>query len=206
MKNKLSLFLLMSLLLLCGCRGWRSEKPPVHPNPNMDWQAKYKAQMFSKQPPKGTIPWGRESVYKNNQTRDDYSQENTGFYKGTSKGRFVKKAPINVDKEVLIRGQERYNIYCSMCHGYTGAGDGTVVQKGFHVPTSIHTKNVRNYTDGELFHVITNGRRNMPAYKKQIQAQDRWAIVTYIRALQRSQNTSVKELPKSLQAQLEKGR
>ena len=92
---------------------------------------------------------------------------------------------IDVDQSFILRGKERYNIYCSMCHGYTGDGDGLVSQNDEYplIPTSLHSSTLDDKSDGYFFDVISNGVRNMPGYNHQIEAEDRWAIVTYLKAL-----------------------
>jgi mono/diheme cytochrome c family protein len=98
----------------------------------------------------------------------------------------VDTFPFPVTAEVLARGQERYQIFCSMCHGDTGAGDGLVVRRGYKQPPSYYTEDLRNAPVGHFYDVITNGWGSMPRYSQQIPVQDRWAIVAYIRALQLS--------------------
>jgi mono/diheme cytochrome c family protein len=95
--------------------------------------------------------------------------------------------PFPVTQEVLTRGKERFEIFCSMCHGLTGEGDGMVVRRGYRRPPSYYTDDLRNARVGHFFDVITNGWGSMPNYAAQIPAQDRWAIIAYIRALQLSQ-------------------
>lgn len=103
--------------------------------------------------------------------------------------------PLAVSKKVLERGQERFNIYCSPCHGYFGEGDGRL--KGqFPKPPTLHSVKVTNWPDGNIYHVITNGQNVMPSYAEQISRDDRWAIIHYIRALQRSKNAKDEDLPK----------
>lgn len=103
--------------------------------------------------------------------------------------------PLAVSKEVLERGQERFNIFCSPCHGYFGDGDGRL--KGlFPKPPSFHTDKVRNWQDGNIYHVITNGQNVMPSYAEQVSRDDRWAIIHYMRVLQRSKNAKDEDLPK----------
>jgi mono/diheme cytochrome c family protein len=95
--------------------------------------------------------------------------------------------PIRLDETVLQRGKERYEIFCSVCHGLTGNGDGMVVRRGFRRATSFHDDRLRQAPVGHFFDAITNGWGVMPSYSAQIPAQDRWAIVAYLRALQASQ-------------------
>jgi mono/diheme cytochrome c family protein len=99
----------------------------------------------------------------------------------------VSTFPFPITSEVVNRGQERFRIYCAMCHGETGYGDGMIVRRGFRKPPSYHTDALRNARVGHFFDVITNGWGSMPSYNAQIPVRDRWAIIAYIRALQLSQ-------------------
>ena len=99
----------------------------------------------------------------------------------------IDEIPVPVTKELLNRGQERYNIYCIVCHGPVGAGDGMIVRRGFSPPPTYHDDRLRNAPVGHFFDVITNGWGKMNGYGAQVHAADRWAIVAYIRALQVSQ-------------------
>ncbi len=103
--------------------------------------------------------------------------------------------PMPVDLELLERGQERFNIYCSPCHGQTGYGNGLVVQRGFSAPPSFHVDRLRAAPVGHYFNVITNGFGAMPSYGDEVQVRDRWAIIAYIRALQLSQNATIDDVP-----------
>ena len=103
--------------------------------------------------------------------------------------------PLPADSKILQRGQDKYNIFCSPCHGYFGEGDGRLNDQ-FPKPPSLHNNKVLNWTDGNLYHVLTNGQNVMPSYESQISRDDRWAIVHYIRALQRAKNANEQDLPK----------
>jgi len=117
-------------------------------------------------------------------------------------GKFVAQFPFPVTKEVIERGQNRFNIYCTPCHDFLGTGNGRVVRRGFRHPPSYHIDRLRQAPAGYLYDVITNGFGAMPDYSAQIEARDRWAIVAYIRALQLSQNAPVSDLPADAKAQL----
>ena len=110
--------------------------------------------------------------------------------------------PVPVTSDLLERGQERYNIYCTVCHGYAGDGRGIVAVGnggqgyGFAVP-SYHTDALRARPDGYIYDVIQNGVNTMPSYGHEIAPDDRWAVVAYIRALQRSQNASSADVPQA---------
>jgi mono/diheme cytochrome c family protein len=99
----------------------------------------------------------------------------------------VDTFPFTVTKEIVTRGRERYDIFCSACHGMTGNGDGMVVRRGFRRAASFNDDRLRKAPVGHFFDAMTNGWGAMPAYAPQIPVQDRWAIITYIRALQTSQ-------------------
>jgi mono/diheme cytochrome c family protein len=126
-------------------------------------------------------------------------REDRAYYLGIGPdGNLVEVSPVELTMQLLERGQERFDIYCAPCHGKTGGADdikGIVVQKGMLVPPSFHVDPVLSQPDGHYFDVITNGIRNMPAYKSQIPVEDRWAIVAYMRALQRSQNATLQDIP-----------
>lgn len=103
--------------------------------------------------------------------------------------------PLPFSKKVLERGQERFNIYCSPCHGYTADGDGRM--RGlFPKPPTLHSVKAINWPDGNIYHVITNGQNTMPSYAEQVPSDDRWAIIHYIRSLQRAKNASDADLEK----------
>jgi mono/diheme cytochrome c family protein len=181
------------LLLLAGCyRGEPSTRPPIHLNPNMNDQPKYKAQAPSqfftdssamRLPVEGTV------------ARGDLRADDA-FYRGKNKdGTLLKKNPRPLTMELLYRGRERFNIYCSPCHDRSGSGQGIVVQKGFLPPPTFHQARLREVEDGHIFDVISHGLRNMPSYRHQIPVADRWAIVAYVRALQLSQNARLQDIP-----------
>jgi mono/diheme cytochrome c family protein len=107
----------------------------------------------------------------------------------------VETFPFPVTKEILRRGQERYQIFCSVCHGMTGYGDGMIVRRGFRRAASFHDDRLRQAPVGHFFDAVTNGWGAMPSYATQIPVQDRWAIIAYIRALQLSRQNEQAQLP-----------
>jgi mono/diheme cytochrome c family protein len=113
--------------------------------------------------------------------------------------------PFPVTLDVLRRGQERFGIFCAMCHDSTGSGKGMIVQRGFTPPPSYHTPGHRNWRVGHIFQVITRGQGAMPDYASQIPVEDRWAIVAYVRALQLSQHATLADASPEGRQQLEKG-
>src|SRR5262245_26644115 len=117
-------------------------------------------------------------------------REDEHLYTGKVNGQPAATFPFAITKADLDRGEERFNIYCSPCHGRTGEGDGMVVQRGFRQPSSYHIDRLRQAPAGYFFDVITNGFGAMPDYRSQVAAEDRWRIIAYIRALQLSHSAT----------------
>jgi len=117
------------------------------------------------------------------------------LYSGKIGGEPVKAFPFPIDQQVLRRGQERFDIFCSPCHDRVGTGQGMIVRRGYRPPPSLHIERLRAAPPGHFFDVISHGFGAMPDYAAQISARDRWAIVAYIRALQLSQNAAIGDLP-----------
>jgi mono/diheme cytochrome c family protein len=193
------------LALIMRARVTTSPQPRIHIIPDMDNQPKFKAQarnpIFAdrramRPPVDGAVPRGTflgDPALTSGKIAEDW----------------VEVAPLEVDRELLRRGRERYDIYCSPCHGLVGFGDGMVAKRADELqegtwtpPTSFHSDLLRERPDGHIFNTITNGIRNMPAYGPQIPVEDRWAIVAYVRALQRSQSATVDDVPPEIRAQL----
>jgi mono/diheme cytochrome c family protein len=116
----------------------------------------------------------------------------------------IAQMPFPVTKELLLRGQERFNIYCSPCHGRLGDANGMIVQRGYKQPTSYHVERLRMAPVGYFFSVMTEGYGVMPSYAPQIPVADRWAIAAYIRVLQYSQNANLAELTPEGQQRVQK--
>ncbi len=117
------------------------------------------------------------------------------LYTGKLDGQLANVFPFAVTWDVMTRGQERFNIFCSPCHGRTANGDGMVVRRGFRAPPSFHIDRLREAPVGHFFDVITNGFGAMPDYRQQVPVRDRWAIIAYIRALQASTAAGVADVP-----------
>lgn len=200
MTTRLSIPLLVGacVLALGACRGSVSEQPPIHIIPDMDWQPRYQAQGESaffadgramRTPPAGTVARG--------------GLKDTPFHTGKDGDAYLAVAPVEINEKLLARGQRRYDVFCAPCHDATGAGRGTVVQRGFHIPVDLASEHTRTIGDGEIFEIISKGVRNMPAYAAQIPEHDRWAIVAWVRVLQRSQHASANDVPPQLRNQIE---
>jgi mono/diheme cytochrome c family protein len=196
---------LIPLALIARARATHQSTPRINIMPDMDVQNRYEAQsenrLFAdgramRPPVEGAVARG--------QLHDDAL-----FYTGKEGGGWAVSIPVPITEALLARGRERFGIYCSPCHGLGGIGDGLVAQRAdaleegtWTPPASFHTDLVRGRTDGELFNTITHGIRNMPPYGSQIAPADRWAIVAYVRALQRSQNARLEDVPQNVRATL----
>jgi len=194
------------IALALRARVVKKTEPRVHIIQDMDNQPKVKAQsrlmLFAdrrgmRPPVPGTVARGAvigDSALMLGKSNDES---------------WVETSPMQVTLSLLERGRQRYEIYCSPCHGLAGYGDGMVAQRADQLqegtwtpPTSFHTDLVRERPEGHLFNTISNGIRNMPSYGSQIPVDDRWAIVAYVKALQRSQNATIDDVPADLRAQL----
>lgn len=208
-----TLLTFIPLALIYKARFTKSDSPRVHLVWDMDWQPKYKTQKQAKftgfadhrtmrQQVPGTVAWGDDP---------DASPLTTGK---DAAGNWITNFPLQVDAQLMARGEERFGVYCAPCHGLDGAGTGTVAKRaelllaankatGWTRPASLvgTTEDARLRRDtpnGELFNTITNGKNTMLGYAGQIPAKDRWAIVLYVRALQRSKFLPEAELPPEL--------
>ncbi|MCH8031152.1 MAG: cytochrome c [Bacteroidetes bacterium] len=187
-------------LALTGCRGMKSERTPIHLNPNMDHQERFEEQEANpffadgssmRMPVPGTVARGHLRT-----------TTNAPFELGRdASGQFVASNPMTVDATLLERGQERFNIYCTPCHGFSGDGRGIIMVGnggqgyGFVPAPTYHSDFLRGVPDGYLYSVMANGVRSMPSYAHEIAPADRWAIVAYIRALQLSQDAGPEDVP-----------
>jgi mono/diheme cytochrome c family protein len=129
--------------------------------------------------------------------------EDDAFYSGKIGTNLVETFPFPITRAVLERGRERFDIYCSPCHGRTGEGNGMIVQRGFPPPPSYHIDRLRQAPVGHFYDVITHGYGIMYSYAARVDPADRWAIAAYIRALQKSQSATLAELPLDDRAKLE---
>ena len=191
---------LVLLVLLTGCQGTPKEKTPIHVNPNMDVQPKYLPQAESGFFANGSTNQPKvEGTVARGQLKED-----DAYYRGMDPrtGEPITYNPVPLTEEGLLRGQERFNIYCSVCHGAVGNGKSQVVERGFLPPPDFHSDLIRNYPDGHIYDVISHGIRNMPSYAAQIPVEDRWQIVHYLRALQRSQHATITDVPADLRDRL----
>jgi len=196
---------------ILGFQGRLSRKPPFELFPDMDRQAKLRPQepnhffpngVSSQLPPDGTvarseaIPTVDGPVYA-----FEDSPVNTGYVTGTTN--YVETNPLPVNQALLLRGQDRFNIYCSPCHGRLGDGNGITKKIGdMPAVANLHDKRIVELTDGEIFHTITHGKGVMGAAGPLLPTADRWAVIAYLRALQLSWLGSTNDLSATEAAQL----
>jgi len=171
--------ILLAAFFLCGCRKGMVENGRVKP---LEESQFFRDGATALPPVEGTVARGQ-------------LQSDTAFFQGEINGRLVTGFPIAITKPLLERGRERYEIFCSVCHGRVGDGNGMVPQRGFPPPPTYHQPRLRNAPPGYLFGVITHGYGVMYSYADRVPAADRWAIVAYIRALQLSQNAVWNDIP-----------
>jgi mono/diheme cytochrome c family protein len=190
---------IVAALLAGACRGQPSTEQPVHLVPDMDWQPKYQPEEASPLWPDGRAMRPLvDGTVAQGQLRED-----EGKYSGMVGGLYLAKAPVPVDAAVIKRGQQRFNIYCTPCHDRTGSGQGMVVKRGYAPPVNLTSDRVLNMPDGQIFWTMTNGVRNMPSYRKQVPVEDRWAIVSWVRVLGRSQHGALADVPEDQKNRIE---
>ncbi len=216
----------IAMVAFLGFRGEHSTGSPIEVFPDMVRQPKVRAQAplgffadnrGARAPIDGTVPIGYE--FPNPQTiattasnvPPSEPEPAMGFSEGTdyyNTGKMGDKwgtgIPIEVNAQVMERGRQRFNITCAMCHGATAAGDGITKQHGLTTVVTLQDDRIRKMADGEIFNTITNGKNTMMAYGPNIMVADRWAIICYLRALQRSQNTTAADVPPEHRADLDK--
>ena len=204
---------ILAVVGLLGFRGVHFRKPPIYIFPDMEWQLKLRPQkpngffasgLSSQLPVAGTIargdalPTAAGAVFPY-----EDSPVNTGLLTGTTN--YLENNPLAINAELLKRGQQRFTINCSPCHGQLADGNGITRKIGaMAVVANLHDKRIVEMTDGELFWVISNGRNLMRPYAANITVADRWAVVAYLRALQLSQLGTLDEVPENLRANLKK--
>lgn len=201
----------VAVVAILGCRGTHFRKPPLYIYPDMERQPKLRPQtpngffasgMSSQLPVPGTVARTKPILTVAGAVEAYQSTPvTTGRTPGTTN--FIELNPMPVNAAVLKRGQQRYTISCSPCHGQLGDGNGITKKIGaMAVVANLHDKRIVQLPDGELFEVITHGRNLMGAYGPTVPVEDRWAIISYVRALQLSALGTVEDVPEPLRAKL----
>ena len=219
------------IVAMCGFRGEHGTRTPWEIFPDMVRQQKVRAQapldFFAdgrgpRVPIASTVPIGYEIPKPQMKAPpeitpsgapagEEFSHTPIGFSVGTDYYNTGKMAmnwgtgiPVPVNAELMQRGQQRFNITCSVCHGLTAAGNGIAKQYGLNTVATLQDERIRKMADGEIFNTITNGKNTMMSYGGNVPVADRWAIIAYVRALQRSQNAAAADVPPGELAKLEK--
>lgn len=184
--NKAVLPAALLLAALGGCRQEMYDQARYKP---LGESSFYSDRRASRPLPEGTVARG-------------WLREDQRLYQGKNGRELVAVLPMPLTRELLARGRERFNIYCSPCHDRTGEGRGMVVRRGYQPPPSLHIERLRDAPVGHFFDVMTNGLGVMPDYASQIPVSDRWAISAYVKALQLSRNAPVSDVPPDKRAAL----
>lgn len=205
------ILVIVTFISVFGFRGRTSENPPLRIFPDMDEQMRYKPQAGGdyfadgredRPPVPGTVAMTPEhlKVYEKVDTfiADTYME--SGLQEN---GDYGDGIPVPVTAELLTLGQEKYDIFCSRCHGYTGDGDGVTKAFGMNATPSYHIDRIREQPDGMIFETITQGRNLMGAYGNKMRAEERWAVVAYVRTLQRAQQGTLADVPEENRKELE---
>ena len=206
MRHIFLFFLVCTLLVMAiaGRRGSLSRREPIELFPDMNRQPKLRPQTpdaffadgkSSREPIAGTI--AREDIHFEDKP------ENTGRVPGTTN--VIQTIPVDVTAKMLARGQQRFNINCSPCHGEQGDGNGITKRIGaMAVVANLHDKRIVELADGEIFNTISNGKGQMQGYGANVTIDDRWAIVAYLRALQLSHLGTIDDVPEQMRSTLKK--
>ena len=183
----------VAVVSILGFRGGSFTKPPLEMFPDMDDQSKYKPQSTStffadgrtdRLPIPGTVARGL--------LKDDEF-----LHFGKQGEEWARGFPMPVTEDLVKRGKERYGIYCAVCHGGVGDGNGVTKPRGMNILATYHDDRIRDMAEGEIFNTLTNGIRLMGPYRDKLSVEDRWAVIAYLRVLQRSQNASVDDVPQA---------
>ncbi len=222
----LSLLFTIAIVAIFGFRGEKSRGSPIEVFPDMVRQMKVRAQApsnffadgrGSRMPINGTVPIGYEMpkpetiatpatavAVPPTHPRVAFSSGSDYYESGKMGTNWGTGIPVEVTPQLMQRGRERFNITCAMCHGATAAGNGITKQYGLTTVVTLQDDRIRKMADGEIFNTITNGKNTMMAYGPIITVNDRWAIIAYLRALQRSQGATAADVPAEHRAELDK--
>ena len=196
------LAVVLAALLLTGCSSiqrdppiqvWddMKQQPRFHPQGENEVSALAADHRDARRPPEGTIARG-------------HMMEQTAYFTGMEGDLYVGKSPVALTPALLQQGQTKFNTYCQPCHDKTGSGQGIVPTRvPTWQPSNLTEDRVVQFADGDIFNVISNGRRSMPAYRFQIAIEDRWAIIAYVRALQRAAHATKSDVPSDHTAELQ---
>jgi mono/diheme cytochrome c family protein len=178
-RRSLAVALAVLVSAAAACRQEMYDQPKYKPLGESNF---YSDRRASRPLPEGTVARG-------------WLRADARLYEGKDGGGLATALPMPLTRELLLRGRERFNIFCAPCHDRTGGGRGMVVRRGYQPPPSLHVERLRDAPAGHFFDVVTNGLGAMPDYASQIPVEDRWAIAAYVKALQLSQYAPVSDVP-----------
>ena len=187
MKSRLKLLLPLACSVLSGCRQDMQDQPRYKPLAATDFFGDGRS---ARPLPEGTVARGHLRI-------------DAVRYTGKENGEDVDYFPFSITRADVLRGQERFNIYCSPCHSRLGDGNGMVVRRGFRKAGNYHTEKLLKAPAGHFFDVMTNGFGAMPSYASRVEPDDRWRIAAYIRVLQLSENATINDVPPEERVKLE---
>jgi len=184
---------LAAMFAITGCRQDMHDQPKFIPLRSNTF---YPDQRSARYPIPGTVPRLEPTSDKSVPSVDVEQLDPASYFLSGKHGNaFGSEMPFKLTHEVMARGRERYNIYCTPCHAYVGDGNGMIVQRGYKHPPSFHEQRLKNAPVGYIYSIMSNGFGAMPDYSAQIHPADRWAIAAYIKALQRSQSAGEADVP-----------
>ena len=215
-----------AIVAVFGFRGQKSTGSPIEVFPDMVRQPKVRAQAplgffadgrGARIPVVGTVPMGYEMPRASGDGREEtdalesghgghlaFSGDTDYYNTGKMGANWGTGFPVAVNSELMERGRQRFTINCAVCHGLTAQGDGITKQYGLTSVVTLQDERIRKMADGEIFNTITHGKNTMLAYGPNVTVNDRWAIIAYLRALQRSQNATEADVPPEHRADLDK--
>lgn len=192
--------IVLAVVFTLGYRGMSSDRPPLQPFNDMVFQPKYKTQSQSeffadsrtmRMPPAHVVPWGPSP------------RQADAAAVATDEAAFaLTTLPLPLDRALLLKGQKLYATNCLMCHGGAGEGNGITTVYGMINPPSYHTERLQKLRDGEIYQVITMGKGQMGPQAERVKPDERWAIVAYLRALQRAHSATIDDVPEAARREL----
>lgn len=208
------IFVIVATVSILGFRSDKFTQTPVWVFPDMDIQARYEPQgknefyaneMDDRPMVPGTVQrgygWEKKEVFS-----DDYQWDvidNPSMYSGKKEnGDWYEGFPIDVTPALLKTGQEKYDIFCTVCHGEVGDGNGITKKYGMAATPTYHDDRLRSMAEGEIFNTITNGKNLMGAYGMKLDPEERWAVIAYVRALQLANNATIEDVPQQNRREL----
>lgn len=203
-------FVIVAVISVFGFRGRTSERPPLRIFPDMDEQARFKPQASTEYFTDGRqdrpeVPGTIAMIPEHMQRYAKYDTYNPDTYYSTGKldnGEYGTGFPVEVSASLIELGEKKYNMTCVYCHGMTGDGNGVTKNYGMIATPTFHSDRIRDMPEGMIFETITHGRNLMGAYGSKLRVDERWAVIAYLRALQRSQQGKIEDVPQQYRKEL----